>query len=64
MTDWIRTRAKCNTRALFDQLKKVVQAHVDAANANIPSHRFTIDDKSLVHPGSQWVAGANDGTTG
>ena len=47
MTDWIRTRAKCNTRALFDQLKKVVQAHVDAANANIPSHRFTIDDKSL-----------------
>ena len=47
MTAWIRTRAKCNTRALFDQLKKVVQAHVEAANANIPSHRFALDDKSL-----------------
>ena len=46
MTNWIRTRAKCDTRTLFDQLKKVVQADVDAANANIPSHGFTIDKSS------------------
>ena len=44
MTNWIRTRAECNTSVLFNQLKDAVKAHVNEANAHIPSHNFTIND--------------------
>ena len=44
MTNWIKTRAECNTSVLFNQLKDTVKAHVKEANAHIPPHDFTIDD--------------------